>query len=123
MQPSRLWKTAIPPAIVQWGPGKFDAYWNTCISFFANSKAFTPEQIARMKGTPTKIIHGENDIAYPLELSELVVDLLTKEGVEAELVQIPGATHYACITAANEWVSPFSSHTFDHISARKTDEK
>lgn len=55
-----------------------------------------------MKGTPIKIIHGQNDIAYPLELSERVVDLLTKEGVEAELMQIPGATHYACITAGNE---------------------
>lgn len=88
--------------MVQWGPGKFDAYWNTCVSFFANSVAFTPEQTVKMKDTPIKVIHGHNDIAYPLEVSERAVEFLRKAGVKADLVQIPGATHYACITAGME---------------------
>lgn len=102
VSPSRLCKSAISSAIAQWGPGKFDAYWNTCISYFANSKHFTPEQIAKIKTTPSKIIHGQNDVAYPLELSQRVFNVLRKGGVDAELVQIPGATHYVCVTASEE---------------------
>lgn len=101
----RLWKTAIPPAVVQWGTsasGKFDEYYNTNISFFANSKSLTVEQITKMANTPTKVIHGQNDVAYPLELSQRVVEILKKGGVDAELVEIPGATHYACVTASEE---------------------
>lgn len=55
-----------------------------------------------MKGTPCKVVHGQSDVAYPLELSKKVVDALKQSGVDAELEQIPGATHYACVTAPEQ---------------------
>ncbi len=42
---------------------------------------------------PTLIFHGDKDLLVPMQQSELVVDKLQKNGVEAKLVVHPGAQH------------------------------
>ena len=42
---------------------------------------------------PTLIVHGDADKLVPIQQAELVVDKLTKAGVEAKLIRKPGASH------------------------------
>lgn len=101
----RVVNSAVPQAVTQWGTGHLDAYFNTCIAFFTNSRPVTLEQLANMKSSPCMIVHGQDDIAYPAELAHRNAELLTEAGVPiGSVVEIPQATHYASVTGGKRWV-------------------
>lgn len=45
------------------------------------------------ESAPTLIIHGDADLLVPIQQAELMIDGLKRAGVEAELVNRPGADH------------------------------
>lgn len=93
-------KSSVAQGAVIWSD--LDECWNICIGFFANSTRFTREQLCKNRGSPVLVVHGQIDIAYPIELAQGVVNALVDAGVQTEFVDVPKATHYACVTAPNE---------------------
>lgn len=79
-----------------------DQAWNIFIGFFKNSTRLTREILHKNRGSPVIVVHGQIDIAYPIELAHLVVEALVEAEVPTEFVDVPKATHYACVTAPNE---------------------
>lgn len=93
-------KYSVAQGAVNWSD--LDECWNIFIGFFANSTRITREQLCKNRGSPVLLVHGQIDIAYPIELAQGVVNALVDAGVQTEFVDVPKATHYACVTAPNE---------------------
>ena len=55
-------------------------------------------------GTPTRLIHGDNDDVVPIEISHRFVEAAVKAGDDSKLIALPGADHFAVIDPrSREW--------------------
>lgn len=86
-------------ATVNFGYGRLDQAYNVAVGFFKNLPPWEVWDRDIFRDVPCLLIRGDQDIAYPVELSEGFMDMLRKTGAKAEYVEVPGATHFACVTA------------------------
>jgi len=79
------------------------------VDFCALRVPYTIAQLARLKNVPIVIVHGEADVAYPVEYSEDFVNDLKDAGVlNVELKVVEDGPHYLTITHPNEYGFQFS---------------
>ena len=57
-------------------------------------------------GTPTRLVHGDQDDVVPIEISQRFVAAAVKAGDDSKLVMLAGADHFAVIDPRTpEWVT------------------
>ncbi|KAJ7108712.1 Alpha/Beta hydrolase protein [Mycena epipterygia] len=98
---SALTARAVPNALKNWGPTKLDEYRIATVDFFVKRTAQTPAAVSKIV-CPVKLIHCGADIAYAIEYTAEVLQLLQGNGVDAQLVEIPGAFHFGNVSHPKE---------------------
>ncbi|KAJ7778081.1 Alpha/Beta hydrolase protein [Mycena metata] len=92
---------AVPFALKNWGPSKLNEYRIATVDFFVKRTAQTPAAIRKIS-CPVKLLHCGADIAYPIEYTEEVLKLMLENGVNAQLIEIPGALHFGNVSSPKE---------------------
>ncbi|KAJ7741953.1 Alpha/Beta hydrolase protein [Mycena maculata] len=98
---SALTARAVPHALKNWGPTKLDEYRIATVDFFVKRTAQTAEAVRKIQ-CPIKLVHCGADIAYAIEYTAEVLKLLQENGVDARLVEIPGAIHFGNVSHPRE---------------------
>ncbi|KIY61499.1 alpha/beta-hydrolase [Cylindrobasidium torrendii FP15055 ss-10] len=104
------------PLIVEaWSKKNFDIYDRMMGDFSNNRREYTDAELARIS-VPVKLIHGRDDIAYPVERTQTLLGRLLNAGVNASFIDIPDAPHWVCTYTAsaprvNEIIADFLEHT------------
>lgn len=91
----------VPQALKNWGPKKLADYRIVTVDFFTKRKAQTAAAVSKIT-CPVKLVHCGADIAYAIEYSAEVLKLLQENGVDASLVEIPGAVHFGNVSHPKE---------------------
>ncbi|KAF5365553.1 hypothetical protein D9757_010902 [Collybiopsis confluens] len=86
----------VPNFMKTWNASHLDEFRVSTLDIFLNRHAYTIEELQKFK-VPVKLIHGLEDVAYPLEYSEKFLHRLQSAGVNASLDAIPGASHFGCV--------------------------
>ncbi|KAJ7441770.1 Alpha/Beta hydrolase protein [Mycena galericulata] len=92
---------AVPNALKNWGPSKLDEYRIATVDFFIKRTAQTPAAVSKITA-PVKLVHCGADIAYAIEYTEEVLKLLQENGVNASIVEVPGAIHFGNVSHPRE---------------------
>ncbi|KAJ7068556.1 Alpha/Beta hydrolase protein [Mycena amicta] len=92
---------AVPHALKNWGPSKLDEYRIATVDFFINRKAQTAAAVSRIR-CPIKLVHCGADIAYAIEYTQEVCTLLRTNGVDVQIVEVPGAIHFGNVSNSKE---------------------
>ncbi|KAF7360185.1 AB hydrolase-1 domain-containing protein [Mycena venus] len=98
---SALTARAVPHALKNWGPTKLGEYRIATIDFFVKRTAQSAANVRKIK-CPIKLLHCGADIAYAIEYTEEVLKLLQENGVDAQLIEIPGAIHFGNVSNPKE---------------------
>ncbi|KAJ7122272.1 Alpha/Beta hydrolase protein [Mycena epipterygia] len=98
---SALTTRAVSHELKNWGPAKLDEYRIATVDFFVKRTAQTPAAVSKI-ACPVKLIHCGADIAYTIEHTAEVLKLLQDNGVDAHLVEIPGAVHFGNVSHPKE---------------------
>ncbi|KAF8162449.1 Alpha/Beta hydrolase protein [Mycena galopus ATCC 62051] len=112
---SALTARAVPNALKNWGRTKLIEYRIATVDFFVKRTAQTPANISKIK-CPIKLLHCGADIAYAIEYTEEVLKLLQDNGVDAELIEIPGATHFGNVSNPKEINAQILENVIRHSS-------
>ena len=80
----------------QWNASHLEEYRISTLDIFLKRRAHTIEELKNIK-VPVKLIHGMEDVAYPLEYSEAFLARLQDANVSASLEAIQGASHLGCV--------------------------
>ncbi|KAK0494411.1 alpha/beta-hydrolase [Armillaria luteobubalina] len=88
---------ALPLALKNMVPAKFEWYERGMIGLLNNRKEYSKDELSRIC-VPVKLVHCLADIAYPLEYSERFMQQLREAGVAVSLATIPEAPHFAVVT-------------------------
>ncbi|KAJ6557950.1 Alpha/Beta hydrolase protein [Mycena capillaripes] len=92
---------AVPHALKNWGPSHLEEYRIATVDFFTKRTAQPPAAVRKVQ-CPIKLVHCGADIAYAVEYTEEVLKLLQENGVEAQMVEIPGAIHFGNVSNPKE---------------------
>ena len=76
-----------------WSPKDFLTYRIATLDFFLNRSGHSTATLSKIR-VPVKLIHGLDDVAYPLEYSLEQEKLMKDSGVDVTLTQIPNAPHF-----------------------------
>ncbi|KAJ7665976.1 Alpha/Beta hydrolase protein [Mycena polygramma] len=98
---SALTTRSVPHALKNWGPGHLDEYRIATVDFFVKRTAQTAANVRKIR-CPIKLVHCGADIAYAIEYTEEVLKLLQDNGVDARIVEIPGAIHFGNVSNSKE---------------------
>ncbi|KAJ6451822.1 Alpha/Beta hydrolase protein [Mycena vitilis] len=98
---SALTTRVVPNALKNWGPKHLDEYRIATVDFFVKRTAQTAANVRKIR-CPIKLIHCGADIAYAVEYTEEVHKLLRDNGVDARIVEIPGAIHFGNVSHPKE---------------------
>ncbi|KAK7044845.1 AB hydrolase-1 domain-containing protein [Favolaschia claudopus] len=101
----------VPHALKNWGRNKLDEYRIATIDFFVKRTAQTPAAVRKIR-CPIKLIHCGADIAYAVEYTGEVLKLLQDNGVDAQLIEVPGAYHFGNVSNPKE----INSLIYDNVS-------
>ncbi|KAJ6571003.1 Alpha/Beta hydrolase protein [Mycena vulgaris] len=108
---SALTARAVPHAMKNWGgPTKLVEYRIATVDFFTKQTAQTPAAVRKIT-CPVKLIHCGADIAYAVKYSAEVLKLLQDNGVAAQLVEVPGATHFGNVSNPKE----INAHIYESV--------
>ncbi|KAJ7468065.1 Alpha/Beta hydrolase protein [Mycena latifolia] len=107
---SALTARAVPHALKNWGPKNLDEYRIATVDFFVRRTAQTPAAVSKIT-CPVKLVHCGADIAYAIEYTAEVLKLLQDNGVDATLVEVPGAIHFGNVSNAKE----INAHIHDSV--------
>ncbi|KAL0581776.1 hypothetical protein V5O48_000253 [Marasmius crinis-equi] len=91
-----LVKNAYPMAKKNWGPKDFDSYRVATLDFFLSRTGHSFDALSNIK-VPVRLIHGLDDVAYPLEYTVEQEKLMKDAGVDVTLTQIPRAPHFVVV--------------------------
>lgn len=90
------------------GLAVYDAAWRHPELFAAAVPicgAVNPERLSTINNTSFRIYHGTDDKVIPIEASEAAYNFLVKNGVDAQLIELPDVGH-------DSWDVAFSSPDF-----------
>jgi pimeloyl-ACP methyl ester carboxylesterase len=76
-----------------WSPKDFDVYRRATLDFFTQRKAYSKNDLSQIR-SPVKLIHGHDDVAYPIEYSLEQEKLMKEAGLNVTLTSIPNAPHF-----------------------------
>ncbi|KAJ7118676.1 Alpha/Beta hydrolase protein [Mycena crocata] len=107
---SALTARAVPYSLKNWGPTKLDEYRIATIDFFTLRKAQTSAAVSKIR-CPIKLVHCGADIAYAIEYTAEVKQLLEDNGVSVQMVEVPGAVHFGNISNPKE----INAHIYDSV--------
>ncbi|KAF8828670.1 hypothetical protein HHX47_DHR3000370 [Lentinula edodes] len=86
-------RVTYPVAMVRWNYHHLDQFRIMNLDFYLNRKSHPKSVLARIIGS-VKLVHGSEDVAYPKSYAEEFLRQLEEAGVEASLLEVPGAPHY-----------------------------
>ncbi|KAJ7150140.1 Alpha/Beta hydrolase protein [Mycena crocata] len=107
---SALTARAVPHSLKNWGPKNLDEYRIATVDFFTLRTAQTPAAVSKVR-CPVKLIHCGADIAYAVEYTAEVQQLLQENGVDVQLVEVPGAVHFGNVSNPKE----INAHIHDSV--------
>ncbi|KAJ7144471.1 Alpha/Beta hydrolase protein [Mycena epipterygia] len=84
-------------AMRNWGRGNFGAFHTVTVKFFLNRFPHPVSTLSRIR-SPISLVHCSEDIAYPVDYSEELLELLRHADLDAKLYSIPGAPHFGNVT-------------------------
>ncbi|KAJ7663440.1 alpha/beta-hydrolase [Mycena rosella] len=91
---SALVKNVLGTAMANWAPPKLDEYHRITIDFYTSR----PRPTLRGIACPVQIVHCGEDIAYPRECAEELLDALRAVDVDARMHEVPDAVQWGNIT-------------------------
>lgn len=68
-------------------------------------------QLNQIENIPTLVLHGEKDVAYPVEKAQEIFDANKSE--KSKIVVVPGAPHFLNITNPEAIVNPIEKFLAD----------
>ena len=78
------------------------------------SRDSVASQIPQLNHIPTLIIHGDNDLAYPVSKGQEIYDLISQGAqTKSKLVVIPGAPHFLNLTSVEAIQDPIERFLAD----------
>nr|GAT46118.1 predicted protein [Mycena chlorophos] len=104
---------AVPLALKNWGPTKLVEYRIAAVDFFVKRTAQTPAAVSKIT-CPVKLVHCGADIAYGIEYTHEVRELLANNGVDVKLVAVPGAFHFGNVSNPKEINAHISNSVLDN---------
>ncbi|KAK0494423.1 alpha/beta-hydrolase [Armillaria luteobubalina] len=87
----------IPLALKNIVPENSEQFERGMVGFLNNRKEYSKDDLSRIC-VPVKLVHCLEDIAYPLEYSEMFMRQLKEAGVTVNLATIPEAPHFGVVT-------------------------
>ncbi|EEB96368.1 hypothetical protein MPER_04510, partial [Moniliophthora perniciosa FA553] len=93
---SALTKLTYPMAKKNWGPKDFDVYKTATLDFFTQRKAYSKQELSKIKA-PVNLVHGLDDVAYPLEYTVEQEKIMKDAGLNVILSPIANAPHFVVI--------------------------
>lgn len=99
----RLTARALPQAMKNWvsAPGKFDVHQQVTVEFFVKRVPQPHSQLVKVK-CPIVLIQCGDDIAYPVEYAEEVLQSMKNAALDVTLFQVNGAPHFGHLTHPKE---------------------
>ncbi|KAJ7459240.1 Alpha/Beta hydrolase protein [Mycena latifolia] len=92
---------SFPQIMERWAPGKFDEFHTVTVKFFVNRHPHAVSTLERVR-CPVVLVHCGADIAYPIEYSQELLDLLRRAGLDAKIAVVEGAPHFGNVTHPKE---------------------
>ncbi|ESK91575.1 alpha beta hydrolase fold protein [Moniliophthora roreri MCA 2997] len=93
---SALVQVLYPTAKKIWGPKDFDAYTTSTLDFFTQRKGYSRQELSKIKA-PVKLIHGLDDVAYPIEYTMEQEKLMKDAGLDVTFTTIAHAPHFIVV--------------------------
>ncbi|KAK7041562.1 hypothetical protein VNI00_009149 [Paramarasmius palmivorus] len=89
-------KRFLPLAKKIWGPNNFDLFHTATVDFFTKRKAHSKEalQSIAQRGVKMMLVHGLDDIPYPLEYSVEQEKIFKDAGIDVTLAKVKHAAHF-----------------------------
>lgn len=87
-----------------WGRENFGVFHAVTVKFFLNRFPLPVSSLARIR-SPIALVHCSEDIAYPIEDSEELLELLRRADLDAKLHSIAGAPHFGNVTHVEEYAA------------------
>ncbi|KAJ7120269.1 alpha/beta-hydrolase [Mycena epipterygia] len=91
-------------AIRNWGSGNHDIMHIVSVKFFLNRELYSVSTLSRVRCLIV-LVHCSEDVAYPINYSEELLDLLHSAALDAKIHSIDGAPHFGNITHSKEYVA------------------
>ncbi|KAJ7120267.1 hypothetical protein C8R44DRAFT_877706 [Mycena epipterygia] len=71
------------------------------VKFFLNREPYSVTKLSRVR-CPIILVHCSEDVAYPINYSEELLDLLHSAALDAKIYSIDGAPHFGNVTHSKE---------------------
>ncbi|KAJ4483868.1 Alpha/Beta hydrolase protein [Lentinula aciculospora] len=88
-----MFNITYPIAMSKWDYHHLDQFRAMNLDCYINRKSHPKSTLARIN-CPVKLVHGDDDVAYPVSYAEKFLRRLEEAGVEASLFEVTGAPHY-----------------------------
>ncbi|KIY53081.1 alpha/beta-hydrolase [Fistulina hepatica ATCC 64428] len=83
-----------------WTAANLEEFRAVTVGFFKDSRV-TMNDLSNVR-CPVLLIHGDDDIAYPLETAQELHQAMIDSGIDAQLRRVKDATHFAITTQPKE---------------------
>ncbi|KAL0066714.1 hypothetical protein AAF712_006319 [Marasmius tenuissimus] len=91
----------LPLAKKNWGPDRFENFHRATVDFFTERKRHAVDALRRIK-VPVRLVHGMDDIPYPVEYSMEQEEMFREAGVDVGLDKLVGAPHFVVVDSKME---------------------
>ncbi|THU78604.1 alpha/beta-hydrolase [Dendrothele bispora CBS 962.96] len=82
------------PAQKLWSPKNFPQFRAATLDIFIERQSHSLEALSTLRNIPIALIHGLDDVAYPLTYTEEFMQQLKDAGVSPKLYKVPGQPHF-----------------------------
>lgn len=84
-----------------WGPKNFDSYHTATVKLCTDRKSHSKEVLSKIR-CPVTLVHCLEDVAYPLEYTEVFLHQLEEACVDVSIAKIEHAPHFGITTKDHE---------------------
>ncbi|KAG5639973.1 hypothetical protein DXG03_002054 [Asterophora parasitica] len=113
-----LTEYSLPCGLRNFNRDRLEEYHTASVKFFTDRVPHSLQKLRRIK-CPVKLAHSGGDVAFPIALTQELLQRLLDAGVDAELDVIEGAPHFGTVTHFEEFnprIHDFIiSHTMDEV--------
>ncbi|KAL0565126.1 hypothetical protein V5O48_016904 [Marasmius crinis-equi] len=109
----------LPLAKKNWGPENFEVFHRATVDFFVKRKLHPTENLQKIK-VPIKLVHGMDDIPYPVEYSMEQEKTLKDAGLNVSLVKLQGAPHFVVADPKMEVNQLIHDFVLEHTPSAKS---
>ncbi|KAG7093263.1 hypothetical protein E1B28_006946 [Marasmius oreades] len=109
----------LPVAKKNWGPENFDVFHRATVDFFTQRRSHSVDSLKKIK-VPITLVHGMDDISYPVEYSIQQEKIFRDAGLKVTLHKLAGAPHFAVVDLKMEVNQLIHDFVLENSGGRST---